>query len=152
MVFGADAAEFVSEFEKEFDISYDNDAKGQSFYLVTADGKRKMTVTNPCEVLTVATVQGFIDRYIESHGASVDYIHGEDVVKKLCAEGGNVGIILNAMNKNDLFRSVILDGALPRKTFSMGDACDKRFYVEARVINDGSDVRLASAACIGIIT
>ncbi len=152
VVFGADAAEFVSEFEKEFDISYDDDAKGQSFYLVTADGKRKMTVTNPREVLTVATVQGFIDRYIESHGASVDYIHGEDVVKKLCAEGGNVGIILNAMNKNDLFRSVILDGALPRKTFSMGDACDKRFYVEARVINDGSDVRLASAACIGIIT
>ncbi len=153
VVFGADAAEFTAEFEKEFDISYDEDAKGQSFYLVTADGKRKMTVTNPREVLTVATVQGFIDRYIESHGASVDYIHGEEVVEKLCAEGGNVGIILDAMDKNDLFRSVILDGALPRKTFSMGEACDKRFYVEARVINDGSDERLMTgrACSVGVI-
>lgn len=153
VIFGADARDFMAKFEKEFDVSYADTAKGQSFYLVTEDGRKKVTVANPREVLTVATVQGFIDRYIEAHGASVDYIHGEDVVEKLCAEGGNVGIILEAMDKNDLFRSVILDGALPRKTFSMGEACDKRFYVEARVINDGSDGRLTSgAACsIGVI-
>ena len=89
---------------------------------------------NPKEYLTVATVQNFLDKFIENKNAEIDYIHGEDVVYKLCENKSNFGIIFEAMEKKDLYKSVILDGALPRKTFSMGEAADKRFYIEARKI------------------
>lgn len=95
-------------------------------------------ITNPSLNLSVGSLQCFIDEYIESNGGEVDYIHGEDVVKSLCKNNkeSSVGFILPSMDKNDLFKTVILDGALPRKTFSMGEACDKRFYLEARKISE----------------
>ena len=129
VVFNADGNEFLKALEKEYTVSYDENAKGQSFIFVINGEKKKVTITNPKEYLTVATVQKALD----SFGAEVDYIHGEDVVMNL-SNGNNFGIILDAMDKSDLYKSVILDGALPRKTFSMGDACDKRFYTEARKI------------------
>jgi len=64
----------------------------------------------------------------------VDYIHGEDVVTKLGSKPGNIGFYLPSMEKHDLFKTVILDGVLPRKTFSMGEAEEKRFYLECRKI------------------
>ena len=70
-------------------------------------------------------------------GNSVDYIHGEDVVLSLSKEPGRLGFLLPVLSKNDLFRTVILDGALPRKTFSMGEADEKRFYLECRRIVPG---------------
>ena len=134
VIFGADGNNFIKEFEKEFDISYDENAIGQSFIFVHGDQSKKVTVTNPKEYLTVATIQKFLDEFILTAGGEIDYIHGEDVVYKLCKDKSNFGIILDSMDKSDLYKSVILDGALPRKTFSMGEACDKRFYIEARKI------------------
>ena len=64
----------------------------------------------------------------------IDYVHGGDVTVRLGSQPGNVGIYLPGMEKGDLFKTVILDGALPRKTFSMGEAAEKRFYMEARQI------------------
>jgi hypothetical protein len=65
---------------------------------------------------------------------AIDYVHGDDVLIDLSSKPGNVGFYLPAMSKDELFRTVILDGALPRKTFSMGEAHEKRFYLEARKI------------------
>lgn len=84
--------------------------------------------------LTVGTLQHFLDEYLQEFGGKIDYIHGEDVVHKLCKESETVGFLLPCMDKSELFPTVILDGALPRKTFSMGEACDKRFYLEGRRI------------------
>ena len=134
VIFEADGEAFLKALEKEFTISYDDDAKGQSFILVFSGDKKKVTVTNPKEYLTVATVQKALDSFVSENGGEIDYIHGEDVVIKLCDNPKNFGIILDAMDKSDLYKSVILDGALPRKTFSMGEACDKRFYTEVRKI------------------
>ncbi len=134
VVFDLSGKDFIDAFEKEYNISYDENAQGQSFGFLYKGDLKKVTVTNPKEYLTVATVQKFIDSYIEKHGGEVDYIHGEDVVRKLCENENNFGIIFDAMDKCDLYKSVIIDGALPRKTFSMGDACDKRFYTELRKI------------------
>ncbi len=133
VVFDADGDAFLKALEAEYDISYDEKANGQTFLMVQDGVKRTVTVTNPTEYLTVATVQKALDAFIDANGGEVDYIHGEDVVMNL-SKNGNFGIILDAMDKSDLYKSVILDGALPRKTFSMGDACDKRFYTEARKI------------------
>ena len=86
--------------------------------------------------LAVGTIQSFIDSFLKDGGAEkVDYVHGEDVVERLALQAGNVGFYLAGMHKSDLFKTVILDGALPRKTFSMGEAREKRFYMEARKIS-----------------
>lgn len=134
VVFGASGKDFIDAFKQEYNVSYDNSAQGQSFVFVYDGKAEKITVTNPKEYLTVATVQKFMDTYFENTEGEIDYIHGEDVVKKLCEDNNNFGIIFDAMDKSDLYKSVIIDGALPRKTFSMGEACDKRFYTEARKI------------------
>jgi hypothetical protein len=76
----------------------------------------------------------FLDEYLSNHKGKIDYIHGEEVTKEFGSKENNVGIIFDAMAKEDLFKTVILDGALPRKTFSMGHSYDKRFYLEARKI------------------
>ena len=93
-------------------------------------------VANPSSNLPVGTIQPFIDSFLKNGGAEkVDYVHGEDVTVNLGSQPGNAGFYLSGMNKSDLFKTVILDGALPRKTFSMGEAREKRFYMEARKIS-----------------
>jgi hypothetical protein len=93
-------------------------------------------IANPSSNLPVGTIQPFIDSFLKAGGAEkVDYVHGEDVTVKLGSQPGNAGIYLPGMDKSDLFKTVILDGALPRKTFSMGEAREKRFYMEARKIS-----------------
>ena len=95
-----------------------------------------LEIANPSSNLPVGTIQPFIDAFLKNGGAEkVDYVHGEDVTVKLGSQPGNAGFYLPGMDKSDLFKTVILDGALPRKTFSMGEAREKRFYVEARKIS-----------------
>ena len=85
--------------------------------------------------LPVGTLQPFLDAFLKEGGAEkIDYVHGGDVTVKLGSQPGNAGFYLPGMSKSDLFKTVILDGALPRKTFSMGEAREKRFYMEARKI------------------
>ncbi len=133
VVFDADGDAFLKALEQEYSVSYEDNACGQTFMYVHNGEQKKVTVTNPTEYLTVATLQKALDEFIAKNGGEIDYIHGGDVVVSL-SRGNNFGIILESMDKSDLYKSVILDGALPRKTFSMGDACDKRFYIEARKI------------------
>ncbi|MCF7943984.1 MAG: DUF1015 domain-containing protein [Spirochaetia bacterium] len=90
---------------------------------------------NPSAVIPAGTVQQAIDSYVaEDKEVSVDYIHGKDVTYSLGKADHNIGIFLPAIDKKDFFRSIVKDGALPRKTFSMGEAHEKRFYIESRKI------------------
>ena len=66
--------------------------------------------------------------------ARIDYIHGDDAVTRFGSQKDNIGFYLPSISKHDLFRTIVRDGALPRKTFSMGEADEKRFYLEARRI------------------
>ncbi len=92
-------------------------------------------IANPSSNLPVGTVQAFLDPFLKEGGADkIDYVHGGEVVVRLGSQAGNAGIYLPGMSKSALFKTVILDGALPRKTFSMGEAREKRFYMEARKI------------------
>jgi len=100
-------------------------------------GRRFSTIeiADPLSTLTVGTLQPFVDRLIERGGAThVDYVHGDDALERLATEGRNVGLHLPALGKADLLRMVVREGPLPRKTFSMGEADEKRFYIEARRI------------------
>jgi hypothetical protein len=101
--------------------------------LVTSAGFGAIEVFEPDSNLPVGTLQNFLDTFMEEKGArQVDYVHGTEPVIRLGSGRGCAGFYLPAMDKNDLFKTVILDGALPRKTFSMGEASEKRFYMEAR--------------------
>ena len=96
-----------------------------------------MTVPNPKAQLPVGTLQRFLDDYLLKHpNCRVDYIHGAQVARELAARKDTIAFLLPAMGKEELFPTVIHDGVLPRKTFSMGRAQDKRFYLEARRIRD----------------
>ena len=101
---------------------------------MTAQGEGVLRIEDPDSNLPVGTLQRFLDRYLEEKGGRVDYVHGEDVARRLGSQPNSMAFLLPAMAKEDLFPTVILDGALPRKTFSMGHAWDKRFYLEARAI------------------
>ena len=84
--------------------------------------------------LPVGTLQQFLDEYMADKGGRIDYIHGDEVVRGLTEAENTIGFMVDAMEKNDLFTTVIKDGALPRKTFSMGEAADKRYYLECKRI------------------
>lgn len=106
----------------------------QSFTCVLGHTERKYYIHKPTSNLTVGSVQMFLDAWLKKNGGKIDYIHGEKVVKELALEKNSLGILLPDMKKSELFPTVIKDGALPRKTFSMGHAADKRFYMECRKI------------------
>ncbi len=107
----------------------------QSFGVISATGCGVVSIDHPASNLPVGTLQTFLDEWGNSGGyEKIDYVHGLDVVSSLGAQPGNLGFYLPAMPKSDLFKTVILDGALPRKTFSMGEAIEKRFYMECRLI------------------
>ncbi len=108
--------------------------EGHQLPYVLAGEEGIVTVPNPSAQLEVGTLQHFLDQDLEEHGGKIDYIHGEDVTRQLAQQPGALGFLLPAMAKSQLFPTVIFDGALPRKTFSMGEAQDKRFYLEARKI------------------
>ncbi len=100
-----------------------------------ADQTGTLTVKNPKWGIPLATLQAFLDDYLTQHtDARIDYIHGSDVVSSLGTAEGNMGFFLPDIEKNDLFRGVIIDGVLPRKTFSMGEAHEKRYYMESKRI------------------
>ena len=81
-------------------------------------------------------MQAFLDDYLSENGGKVDYIHGSEVVINLSQKPKSIGFLFEDMAKSDLFPTVEADGALPRKTFSMGHAQDKRFYIECRRISE----------------
>ena len=121
-------AETVPEGEKPLPT-----AKRQNFTLITGSREKKVSIKLPAHPLTVGSVQGFLDRYLKKHGGRVDYIHGDDALRQLCREGA-VGLLLPPMPKDALFYTVATQGALPAKTFSIGEAWDKRYYLECRKI------------------
>ena len=110
------------------------EGKGQTFYTIYNGKKKKCVIERPTSKLTVGSLQRFLDGYLAHNGGKIDYIHGEEVVESLAREKDSIGFILPDMGKEELFPTVIHDGALPRKTFSMGHAQDKRYYTECRKI------------------
>ena len=130
VVFGVNPEELLREFKAYYPETSDVDNGGQHIKYTYKNEKGDLFVKNSPSALCVGTLQKFIDE----KGYEVDYIHGEDVTEKLAQADNTIGFLLPGMEKSDLFRGVIMDGALPRKTFSMGEAHDKRFYFEAKKI------------------
>lgn len=107
------------------------------FGFIQNDRYYVVEISQPSSNLPVGTLQLFLDTFLQDGGAEkIDYVHGSEITCKLGSKPGNCGFYLPAMEKDQLFRTVIIDGALPRKTFSMGEAYEKRFYMEGRKITE----------------
>lgn len=132
--FDVDPERLLSALLDFYPGSYIGEGEGQRIPFVTRDREAVVTVPNGPSHLAVGTLQHFLDEYLPTVGGRLDYIHGEDVAYELGGQPGNISFLLLPMGKDELFQTVIFDGVLPRKTFSMGEAQDKRFYLEARRI------------------
>ncbi len=143
-LFAAMAAHFAeSGFSREtFDDAdawrracQDTDSGGHTIPYRTAAETGVVRLDRPGARLETASLHGFLDPFLDRHhDASVDYIHGDGVLTDLTSTEGRVGFLLPVMDKHDLFRAVVEEGATPRKTFSLGEADEKRFYLECRRI------------------
>lgn len=129
VIFGVSESEFLEKMKKDLDCG-ECCQESQHVVFVNNGEKTDLYIRKKSSPIEVGTVQNYLD----SLDYEVDYIHGEDVVCELSLKKGAVGILLPVPEKSSLFETVIKDGALPRKTFSMGEANEKRFYMEAKKI------------------
>ena len=134
VVFGVDPEKLIAAFKEFYPTAREGQGVGHTIAYTWAGGTGYLNVPNPRVQLAVGTLQAFLDAYVKDHGGEIDYIHGGEVTDRLGRQAGAIGFKLPAMGKQQLFKTVMADGVLPRKTFSMGHAQDKRYYVEARKI------------------
>ena len=107
--------------------------KADGAQILAERGKEQvLVIDHPSSGLEVGALQNALDVLVTEKGYKIDYIHGSDAVRSLAADPRNAGFLLPPMDKFRLFPAVASDGALPRKTFSMGEAVEKRYYIEAR--------------------
>ncbi|MCI8405097.1 MAG: DUF1015 domain-containing protein [Clostridia bacterium] len=133
VIFDTDPKKLLGALVDYYNASYtDNGGQRIDYTYQGKEGSVYITETN--SNLPVGTLQKFLDKYLEENDGRIDYIHGNDVVRKLACNDNTIGFMVDSMEKNDLFTTVIKDGSLPRKTFSMGEAADKRFYLECKKI------------------
>ncbi|MEG1407132.1 MAG: DUF1015 family protein, partial [Ruthenibacterium sp.] len=137
-VFGTDFAAFSDAFaawltQNKAELCDKNSAEQCFTLLGTAE--KSLAIASPPHPLAVGTLEAFLGSFCaENPAVSVDYIHGEDALRAICRDKNAIGILLPPFAKSDLFRGVVLGGVLPKKTFSMGSATEKRYYLECRKI------------------
>lgn len=132
IVTDTDTQTLINAMNDELDIT--DKPSEQSFRYIVNGKEFTANIHNKTSNLTVGSLQKFLDKYLSENSGKIDYIHGTETVKKLAGQENSIGFILPDMGKAQLFPTVIKDGALPRKTFSMGHAEDKRYYIECRKI------------------
>lgn len=136
LVENIDVSVLASDFKK-FAEKQNGRFPAQKFDMILEGKSEEIVIEKPEYTLPVASLQHFLDEWIKTRPEAVlDYIHGEDTVCRLASKANAAGFVFEGMSKSDLFPAVEADGVLPRKTFSMGHAADKRFYVECRKILD----------------
>ncbi|MGO2117775.1 MAG: DUF1015 domain-containing protein [Fusobacterium sp.] len=133
LVFNVDENHFMRKLEEFCLEKRKSQYDSQNIILIKDKQKIKVEIKNPKHNLAVGSVQIFLEDYLEKFGGKVDYIHGDEEIVQL-SKNGKIGIMLKSIKKSELFKSILLNGVLPKKTFSMGEAREKRYYLEARKI------------------
>ena len=134
VIFDVDADKLMAELKAHYPETADGqDEEGHVMEWITEKGSGFITIKNSDSNLPVGTLQIFLDKYLKENAGEIDYIH-DDIARDMGARPGCMAFMLPAIEKESLFESIVADGALPRKTFSMGHAEDKRYYIEARKI------------------
>ena len=123
------------QYAAQHGMHLDREGEGHRFTVVSADGEGTVVVKDPEGAIPCETIQKFLDDFLARHSeTTIDYIHGEQSLRTLASAPGAVGFLLPEIDKHSFFADVKKLGVLPRKTFSMGEADEKRFYMEAKEI------------------
>jgi len=136
ILFAVDPIDVIENMKKVWDISEDTPSgeNCQEFEIYYGENQKKIYLQNPNYSLFVKNLQVFLDDYLHERGGRIDYVHGKTETIEFAKKNNAIGFIFDTMRKSDLFPTIEKDGVLPRKTFSMGEADDKRFYIECRKI------------------
>lgn len=126
----------VVTYPKDYDESKIEAQEGvHTLIYVTENEKGAIYIDERVHTLATGALQPFLDKFVEANeDVKIDYIHGLNSLKQLGTKPGNIGFIMPNVNKNDFFTSIIKNGPMPRKTFSLGEANEKRYYLECRKI------------------
>ena len=133
-LFGVEPEAVLDALRAYYPGTHEGPGEGHTIAYTCQGRQGLLTIPRPKMQLAVGSLQAFLDDHLSRHDGTVDYIHDDDVVDTLSAEPGCLGFKVPGMGKDQLFKTVMADGVLPRKTFSMGHARDKRYYMEARRI------------------
>ena len=129
----ADGDEIVFEYVES---GNDDSAKQANGNEAVSENNYGISITNRGDRLPVEILQGILDKYLETHdNVSIDYIHGDEALHGLVKETKGCGIFLQSIDKSTLFPAINAGGVLPRKTFSIGEANEKRYYMECHKIS-----------------
>lgn len=135
VLFGTDAECVIGGFPGWLAAHGASAVPGEEIRFVTGAGETALSVNDPSGRLPLALLQNYLDEYLAAHpGGKIDYVHGDDSVASLIRAENALGIFLKPIAKNSFFSFIAKGGSLPRKTFSMGEAREKRYYTEARRI------------------
>ena len=130
VLFNVDAGKLIDDFTAAVPS-----AQGDDVVFIHKGGRRGVKLTAAGDRLPVDLFQEFLDEWLKEHpGTEIDYVHGSGALEELSLKEGNCGMALKAMDKNALFPAIVAGGVLPRKTFSLGEAEEKRYYMECRKI------------------
>lgn len=135
VLFHADAQALIRAFHRKLEEQDMAWCDGEQIVFLFGQTRVAMGISGANGRLPVDVLQQFLDQYLKEHPEmSIDYVHGADAVEQITGQGDNVGILLDSIDKNSLFPAISAGGVLPRKTFSMGEAYEKRYYMECRKI------------------
>ena len=136
VMFEVDPPDVLAHMKKFFDTGLKAVPGSHGFEIYHGGCAEKLYIHNPGYSLPVESLQLFLDDYKKKRGGRIDYVHGKAETLEFAKKEGAMGFVFDTMKKSELFSAVEKGGALPRKTFSMGEADDKRFYIECRRIRN----------------
>ncbi len=134
VIFDTDDRGFIDKAREVF-AACGTEGEEHAVTLLRAGEVSTLRVYGPSIGEVIGLAEKFCTDWCSEHGGRLDYIHGGGTARGMCAHTAVCGILLPAMDKSELFSSIIRTGAFPRKSFSIGLAADKRYYTECRRIN-----------------
>ncbi len=134
VIFETETEDFMAAAKKYFEQKSLPGTTAHEIRLVCGNSTQTVTLTGHTIGRTIAEAQSFCLEYMAAHGGKIDYIHDDDTAAKMASRNGCAGLLLPPMNKNELFQSIMESGVFPAKSFSIGPARDKRYYLECRKI------------------
>ncbi len=134
VLFDVNPQEVLEAFRRFYPAASDKSGRGHEIFYISAHEQGSLWVSNSQDQLEAGTLQRFLEAYLQDHPGRVDYVHGDAVARELGAQPGALAFCLPRISKEAFFPTVLTDGVMPLKSFSIGTAADKRYYMEARRI------------------
>lgn len=134
VVFDTEPSTFIAEAEAFWNTHSRESEKSHGIRLVVGECEKEIAVSGLTIGELIGKAEEFCQGYMASHGGKIDYIHNDDTAIGMGRREGCAAVLLPRMEKGELFPSIIESGPFPKKSFSIGHAEDKRYYLECRKI------------------